>query len=247
MKIPQPLPYETPDSTLDDVDGLLKSARKCALIGIVVPFFSLFACLWAALTLAHRKLSPADRRQAVKWLLVGLGICIVNPFLCVGLLLPSMGRSRPAANVIKCSSNLRQIGLAIQMYASENGDALPPNVQAILLTQDVTTDVFTCPSNDCADTLVRAPTTQRAAALVVQGTSTCSYYLCQFGTRKLGDLSPSTVLMFEKSGNHVTQTHGMNFLTADGLVSWVAAPQCEKVMNELAAGQNPPPTLSSVP
>jgi len=46
--------------------------------------------------------------------------------MLTGILLPSLNRAREQAKCVKCASNLRQLGLAFQMYAHDySGKALP--------------------------------------------------------------------------------------------------------------------------
>ncbi|MFH0963720.1 MAG: DUF1559 domain-containing protein [Planctomycetota bacterium] len=68
-----------------------------------------------------------NRRFAVAkaFTLIELLVVMVIIALLVGLLLPALGRAREEARKTQCRSNLRQIGLAMQMYANDNKGWFP--------------------------------------------------------------------------------------------------------------------------
>ena len=83
--------------------------------------------------------------RAIFFSIVAIVACV---FIVVALILPSMGRPREMANVVKCANNLCQIGVAIREYAARHDRQLPPTL-AVLLREpwfDLPPYVFVCPS-----------------------------------------------------------------------------------------------------
>ncbi|HEX8911896.1 MAG TPA: prepilin-type N-terminal cleavage/methylation domain-containing protein [Humisphaera sp.] len=75
--------------------------------------------------------SPAARAAAGTarrggFTLVELLVVIGIIALLMSILLPTLGRVREQANSIKCSSNLRQVGQALLMYATQSGGFTAP-------------------------------------------------------------------------------------------------------------------------
>src|SRR5205823_5856353 len=83
---------------------------------------------------AHRR--RRGRRLAVAGLVLGcLGLALAALFVAS---IPAHLRGMEMAHRVRCAANLRQIGMAIVAYANENRGALPPRLEEVLLTQDVT-------------------------------------------------------------------------------------------------------------
>jgi prepilin-type N-terminal cleavage/methylation domain-containing protein/prepilin-type processing-associated H-X9-DG protein len=90
---------------------------------------------------SDRSLSPGATPIVTKrsgFTLVELLVVIGIIALLISILLPTLGRARETAQAVKCLSNLRQLGQAVQIYTTENRSLFLPPVQIPMTTSAVT-------------------------------------------------------------------------------------------------------------
>jgi prepilin-type processing-associated H-X9-DG protein len=147
---------------------------------------------------------------------------------------PRLNICREPGTRVKCASNLRQIGLAIEMYANDQVGQLPPDLATVLATEDLTSEVFICPSSDDE----RA--TGRTTEVMLQDfrqPGHCSYVYGSPLPATWSALTKDHILAYE------LQPHGkdgMNVLFGDAHVEFIVKPQADYIVGELKAGFNPP-------
>lgn len=81
------------------------------------------------MTTLARSISRATRTRPWRraaFTLIELIVVIGIIAVLVGLLLPALSRARQQANSVVCRSNLRQLGIVLQMYANDNRGWLYP-------------------------------------------------------------------------------------------------------------------------
>ncbi len=71
------------------------------------------------------RMVPFAPRPARGFTLIELLVVMVIIAILVGLLLPALATAKEKGKRIACASNLRQIYLAVAMYADDHGDSLP--------------------------------------------------------------------------------------------------------------------------
>lgn len=139
----------------------------------------------------------------------------------VGVLLPSLNRAREQANRIKSASNLRQIGMGMQLYANENNGKFPKDFEALLKTQDLPLDAMLNPrSNRVHPSLAGDRDAQIKAVLEVGD------YVYK-GSGKNTTTPADVVVAYE---NPEGLTDGVNMLYGDGHVEFQTMDQAERLM-----------------
>jgi hypothetical protein len=150
------------------------------------------------------------------------GVCVSGVFLLLfpiqlGLMLPAFGKAKQRAQTINCVSNLKQLGLAARSYANDHRETFPLSANW----------------GDALQPYVGSPKVFRCAA--DPSDERCSYgYNSKLDGARVGDVNPSTVLLFEIDGGwNVSggpsrmiarpRHHVYNVCFADGSVQQVSA------------------------
>jgi len=184
--------------------------------------------------LARKKASPAQRGRART--AMTLSFVEIVLLLLASILMPALCGSREQANRIKCASNMRMVFFALDDYAKKNNGLLPPALDALLTSEDITADTFVCPSG----TVDRAPgatAKAQAAAFGQDPAQYCSYVFVAGGLKLDEAAQPPRVLLYEPLSDH---KDGMDVLYSDGTVEFVPETKAEQIITSLSSPATKP-------
>ena len=154
---------------------------------------------WRAFTLVE--LAAKRRRERVAFTLVELLVVIGIIALLIGILLPALTRARMHASQLKCLSNLRTMGTAIEMYAGLYKGRFPIGAFDGVLNGN-TTDVRTPNGTDFAALLKNVMSRSGSTYSAITNKTAANVFVCPDAYQ--GSAKFSTMLGAFENANHYT-------------------------------------------
>jgi hypothetical protein len=180
---------------------------------------------------------PGDGLTAGRMAMLIAVVMVAVGFLLYLAISPSVHRAREAARRSTCASNLMQIGLALQRYASNNGGRFPDSLEMLVLDGSLPAELLVCPSSK--DTAAPGASPGEQVASLAKGNHE-SYAYVGKGMR----MGPGKrAVAYEPLDHH--ENEGVNVLYSDGSVQFLTRLAALTAIPQLAApSSNPSPTTA---
>jgi len=236
---PPPLPQQTTPAVMSYATA--QPSNNAAVLSLIFGLLLLlpFVPGILAIIFGQRGIKAAKEQAAGREGLARLGIIlgVLNIALSLAMTatLPfALMRARRAAMTVACASNLRSIGQLAMVYATQNNGYFPPTIDQLAATMPGGTgaSVFVCPA--CGANPAKPP--------VLVTAKVSSHYVYAPPAARVSQVKQPgrAVLAYEPPGHH--DNGAINVLFCDGHVEFLTGATVPKIVAELAAGQNPPPS-----
>lgn len=157
---------------------------------------------------------------------------LAAPAAIGGAITPMIEKNKTRAAQTACASNLKQIGAAIQMYATEHDGQLPPDLGALATSVDVRTEAFICPSahKQLPEDWQTMPKDQQAQW--VNRNASYAYTGAGMSTK---DSNAQTIVLHDRENRH--NGAGMNCLALDGSVRFLPVKEAKQLLRTQKQGK----------
>jgi hypothetical protein len=166
--------------------------------------------------------SPAAPPSARgRWVVNAVALALLGLLVWLYVFQPPQGRIRESAKRAACKNHLRQIGIALRLYADDHDGGFPSGLAELYPTCIDNAGIFSCAS---------APSSWKdfePGGTVTEKSSSFTYLPGRFAK-----LPSDFVLAHDKPDNHGGA--GINVLRVDGTVSWVGKPELPELTKTIA-------------
>ena len=211
---PQMPGFSTPTPPSARQTGLAVATLVLGIIGLVAclpaGIIAIVTGIIALVRIGNQPQRYGGKRMAIAGLACGCASLITFP-MCLSVMLPSLSRARELSKRLVCASNMKAIGTAMHLYASDFGEEGEIEIDWLVEQEYLTHEETICPSSDLEVSnyiLVRHPASE--------------------------EMDNRTVIIYEPKSNHGGE--GGNFLFADGHMMFYRA----EGYDELVAGITSP-------
>lgn len=234
MPAAQAVGYATPAGFHQRPNGMATASLVFGILAFCIPLVSSVLAIVFGIIGLKRTRDPnvGGKGLAISGIVLGSVSLIMVPCM-ISILLPSLNRARETANRVKCAANMKSLGMAMLLYSSGNQGKLPPGLPELILDQQLSGDLFVCPSSSLSPATNATP--MQLAQMIQSGTVNSYVYA---GSGSLNNLPANAILLYEPISDHGND--GANFLFADGHVEFYTRNMAERTIARLKAGNNPP-------